>query len=349
MGSKLFLTGSTGYIGGTLIDTLVKEHPEYDITVLLRKVPDGFKERYPKVKIIKGDYDSAEIISDAASKANIVVHCGNSDHEPVMKALLSGLLSQSTPTFLIHLGGTGIIADWQSPSPGYGQLNPKVWSDIDDLPTITSLPDEALHRNVDKLILSAAAAHKGKLHTAIVCPPDIYGPGRGTARTQSFYVPSLLSESRKVGATFYAADGSNTRSWVHMEDLMSVFTRLVEEAVKGGGRADWGVDGGYYFAATQEHSQRTIAEHAGRILHAHGLLPSPTPVQLPIEQIGAMMAQIGPQVGLYQFASNSRSRADRAPKVLGYKPSHPGFLDVLESDLLSAVRAPQPVRGLEKA
>jgi nucleoside-diphosphate-sugar epimerase len=66
-------TGATGYIGGTVFDTIVNAHPEYDITVLLRNVPADFEQRYPKVKIVKGDYDSFDTISDAASKANIVV------------------------------------------------------------------------------------------------------------------------------------------------------------------------------------------------------------------------------------------------------------------------------------
>ena len=66
-------TGTTGYIGGTVLDTIVKKHPEYDITVLLRNVPNTFSERYPKVKIVKGDYDSFDIISKAASEADVVV------------------------------------------------------------------------------------------------------------------------------------------------------------------------------------------------------------------------------------------------------------------------------------
>lgn len=66
-------TGGTGYIGGTVLDTLVDKHPEYDISVLLRNVPESFSKRYPKVHIVKGDYDSSEVISEAASKANVVV------------------------------------------------------------------------------------------------------------------------------------------------------------------------------------------------------------------------------------------------------------------------------------
>ena len=66
-------TGGTGYIGGTILDALITKHPEYDITVLLRNVPEKFNERYPKVKTVKGDYDSFDIISEAASQANVVV------------------------------------------------------------------------------------------------------------------------------------------------------------------------------------------------------------------------------------------------------------------------------------
>jgi nucleoside-diphosphate-sugar epimerase len=149
------------------------------------------------------------------------------------------LLRRSGPSFLIHLSGTGIVADWQDQTY-LGKLNPKVWSDIDDIDNITSLPDQALHRNVDKIIQEAATANGEKLKTAIVCPPDIYGPGKGPGKTQSVYVPVFLNEIKQVGAAFYAGEGTNTKSWVHIEDLMTVYLKLVEAAVAGGGGGDWG-------------------------------------------------------------------------------------------------------------
>ena len=188
---------------------------------------------------MKGDYDSSDTISEAASKADVIVHNGNSDHEPSINALIAGLLRRSGPSYLLHLGGTGIIADWRDPTYT-AKLNPKVWSDIDDIDAITSLPDNALHRNVDKIIQAAAIAHPEKLKTAIICPPDIYGPGRGPGRTQSVYVPVFLDEIKQVGAAFYAGEGANRRSWVHIKDLMTVYLKLVEAAVAGGSGADWG-------------------------------------------------------------------------------------------------------------
>ena len=56
-----------------MLHTLVTAHPEYDITVLLRKTPDAFTSTYPDVKIVKGDYDSADVLSEQAFKADVVV------------------------------------------------------------------------------------------------------------------------------------------------------------------------------------------------------------------------------------------------------------------------------------
>ena len=148
-------------------------------------------------------------------------------------------MRRAEPSFLIHLGGTGIVADWQDPTY-LGQLNPKVWSDIDDIDAITSLPEQALHRDVDKIIQDAAAKYEEKLMTAIICPPDIYGPGRGLGNMRNVYIPVFYDEIKKVGAAFYVGEGKNTRSSVHIEDVMTVYLKLVEAAVAGGAGADWG-------------------------------------------------------------------------------------------------------------
>jgi NAD dependent epimerase/dehydratase family enzyme len=53
-------------------------------------------------------------------------------------------------------------------------------------------------------------------------------------------MPKFLNGIKKVGAPFYVGEGTNTRSWVHIEDLIIVYMKLVEAAVSGGGSADWG-------------------------------------------------------------------------------------------------------------
>ena len=110
-----------------------------------------------------------------------------------------------------------------------------------DIDTITSLPDTALHRNSEKIVQDAAAQHGDRLKCAIICSSGVYGPGRGPGNTQSIMVPVYYEEI--VGNTkraFYTKSGSNTRTWVHIDDLTSLYLRLIEAAAAGGGEADWG-------------------------------------------------------------------------------------------------------------
>ncbi|KAL1591948.1 hypothetical protein SLS60_011540 [Paraconiothyrium brasiliense] len=341
MSPKIFLTGATGYIGGSVLHALVTAHPSYTITVLLRKTPPSFPSVYPNVKIVQGDYDSAEILAEQARKADIVVHNGDSDHEPSLTALLAGLTSKPTPSYLLHLSGTGILSDWASPAH-LGTLNPKVYSDADptDIATLASLPDDALHRGTEKLLFRAAAAHGEKVRIAIMCPPDIYGRGTGLGNTQSVFVRMFIADVRGAGnRPFYYGEGANARSWVHVEDLMKLYVRVVEAAVDN--ETSFSGPGefpGYYFAGTQEHRHIDVARGIGRVLEREGVVADAEPVEVGLEVIDGMARHPRfPQLGRYLYASNSRTRAVRAGKAFGYKGEAPGLMESLEGDVLAAL------------
>jgi hypothetical protein len=51
----------------------------------------------------------------------------------------------------------------------------KVFDDLEGVGELTSLPDEAFHRNVDKIVLECGTKHADVVRTAIICPPTIYG------------------------------------------------------------------------------------------------------------------------------------------------------------------------------
>ena len=230
------------------------------MTVLLRSIPPNFADKYPNVKIVKGDYDSFDILAEAASLADIVVRMyhsvrarirtaanyhidnGDSDHEPSINAIIAGLRRRSAPSFLLHLSGTAIVSDFNSPTY-LGKLNPKIWSDIEDIDTIASLPDTAIHRNTEKILNATTAEHGDKIKIAIMCPPDIYGRGKGPGKTWSSLVPVFINEVKKLdGRVFYYGEGTNTRSWVHIDDVMTVYLNVIEAAASGGGNAQWGKD-----------------------------------------------------------------------------------------------------------
>ena len=147
---------------------------------------------------------------------------------------MSSRASASLPAFYIHLGGTGIIVKYEN----LGELHPKVWSDVDDIDAIWSIPEATVHRNTELLIQAAWTERRVK--TAVVCPPIIHGRGSGPGRINSVFYPSLLSASIQTGATFYHGSGTNIYSRVHVADVAQVFLKLVESAAAGGEGADWG-------------------------------------------------------------------------------------------------------------
>lgn len=133
------------------------------------------------------------------------------------------------------------MADHRTPR-WQGKLNPKFWSDISDITDVTNRPVGELHQHTDAIIHAASRDYGDRVKSSIICPPDIYGSGRGPGRTRSVYLPMYMSEAKKFGRAFYAAEGENRRSWVHIEDLMKVYLFLIEAAVAGGSGADWGSD-----------------------------------------------------------------------------------------------------------
>jgi nucleoside-diphosphate-sugar epimerase len=337
-------TGGTGYIGGSVLHTIFTAHPEYSITVLLRRIPEAFTTTYPGITIIKGDYDSSDLLALHASQSDIVVHCGDSDHEPSLKALLHGLGKRSTPGYLIHLSGTGIVSDWRTES-SLGKLNSKIWSDITSLAEIQNLPEKELHRNTETILHTHIKDHPTKINIAIMCPPDIYGRGTGLAKQHSALIPMFIDAIKPtngtgVGKPFYHGAGTNTRSWVHISDLMRLYLRVVETAASNPSQPDQYFNkNGYYFAATQEWSQLELARATGAVLHKQGVIADPEPVEVGLKELDGLANLPGfPLLGRYLFASNSRTRAERAEGLWGYKGEAPSLMDVLESDILDAVR-----------
>lgn len=332
-------TGGSGYVGGSVLDTIARAHPEYEISVLLRSVPDTFSSTYPHVKIIKGDYDSSGTISANAEAANLVIHNGNSDHEGCLNAIIAGLLRRSDAGYLIHLSGSGIVADGNDPRY-HGRLNPTVWSDVTSLEEIRSLPADVLHQNTETIIHDTIRDHGEEINIAIMCPPDIYGKGKGLVKTHSVFVPMLIEGTKNLGGrVFFYGEGTNTRSWVHMDDLMVLYLKVVEAAAAGDAH-DYFNKNGYFFAGTQEHSHLEIATFTGSILFQQGVVSDPKPVQISLEELDASVKIPGYEhlkVGRYLFASNSRTRAERSRKLFGYEGRSPGLLESLESEILAAI------------
>ncbi|KAH8899201.1 NAD(P)-binding protein [Thozetella sp. PMI_491] len=323
MATKIFLTG---YIGGDIFHELYKTHPDFDYTLLVRsperaKVVQG---SYPgsNVHFVYGTLDSADVIEKAAAEADIVIHTADSaDDVPSATAIAKGVAaghSAEKPGYWIHLCGTGILQWYDETNKRYGQppLPEEAYNDIKDIDRILNLPDQALHRDVDKIVL--AANQSPAVKTAIVGPATIYGAGRGPGNKDSQQVYSLARFALKNGFTPVVGTGKVEWDNVHIQDVSSLFILLVDAALDPQKNQNQEIFGthGYFFNPAGTHTWGEVAEQvAEEVVKQRYLAEAPLRTvkyeDIPNKSLG----------------TNSKSVGERASKFLGWKPTGPSLKD----------------------
>lgn len=247
----------------------------------------------------------------------MALDCAHVDHENSIRALVKGTAarSESQPGYLIHTSGTGILTFADVERKTYGEASAKVYDDWEGIGEVTSLPDYAAHRNVEKVILAAETENESRIKTAIVCPSTIYGQGRGPGNQRSVQLPELtrFTLERKEGIQI----GAGRAYWpnIHIYDVSRCFLALVEAAVDHGGKAAWGKEG-YYFVENGEHIWGEIAKIIASTAKDQGFLSSDEVVSISSDEADQ---QLMPYASLL-LGANSRCKAFRARKLLGWTP-----------------------------
>ncbi|EJT78708.1 hypothetical protein GGTG_03806 [Gaeumannomyces tritici R3-111a-1] len=318
---KVFVTGATGYIGGTVLARVVETFPDLEVTALMRRPDDKFVSRYPSVKIIQGTFDDFDIIERASQAADVVIHMGDIDHAGCAKAILSGVGKRRSETFVVHLSGTGCIADI-SGNNWEGELNPHVWDDVAHVDDIYDLPLTNLHRAIDKSFQDASS---GLVKTVCVVPPDIFGRGPEVGGSRGTYlVPMYVDAVIRHGEAFYLGQGANRRAVTHIDDVASLFVLILRKyLLESGAGLEYGKDG-FYFAVSEEIEWKQAAEAICKIGQEQGWLPEGTETaSWDEDRVRALLPphfkDIFPLLTLYIWGSNSRASSTRA-KRLGWKP-----------------------------
>lgn len=263
--------------------------------------------------------------------------CANADNENAVNAIAKGLAARvaETPGFYIHTSGNALLFVADIDRKTYGEASAKIFNDWEGIAEVTSLPDHAPHRKNDKNVINANGP---KVKTAVVCPPTIYGPGRGPGNQRSHQIPELarcMLEGKKgiqVGA------GENKGPNVHVHDLSDCYVKLVEAALEGGEKATWGNEG-YYFVENGEHIWGHISKAVAKAAHKQGLLPSDEVVSIS-EKEADDLAWWGSAL----WGANSRYHALRARKLLRWSPNK-GAKD-LDDDISDVVSAEAKRLGL---
>jgi nucleoside-diphosphate-sugar epimerase len=324
MAPKVFVTGGTGYIGGDFLHVITSKHPDWELTCLVRNSDKGAKIAavYPKIRLVYGDLDAIELIEEESSSADIVYHFANCDHEASANAITRGLnrRTSSSPAFWIHTSGTGILT-WETlDQKAFGDELARKFNDWDGIQELLSHPDRALHRPVDKIVIAAAS---DKIKTAIVCPPTIYGPGRGPDNQKSMQAYKAAAAMMKSKQGFVIGKGENVWHQVHVQDLTDLYVLLGEAAANGGAPATWNYQG-YYLAENGEFVWGDILKAIVADAHGKGFLPDSTTKGYSPEDVASVMPR-----GEYAVGSNSRGESIRGKRLLGWKPYRPLLRDLV--------------------
>lgn len=311
-------------------------HPGWQSTstCLVRNEERGelVKQRYPAVRLVIGDLSDSRLLETEASQADIIIHCASIEDPGSSRALANGLerRARAGPAFWICLSGTDNLA-WRSiRDQSYGQISDLVYDDFEGVTKVTSLPDSAPHRDVEKIQLTAASDN---VKVAIVCAPCVYGAGDGVGNTRSIQLPDLAKYTLERGVAFQIGEGLNRWPHVHVHDLSALILSLAEEALQGGGRATWGHDG-YYFAENGEHSWGDLARTVAKAAREQALVPNASVVSWTAEEADHKVP-----FGSLFWGTDSRCKASRARKLLNWQPKHHTILDEVTKTLTAEATA----------
>jgi nucleoside-diphosphate-sugar epimerase len=279
-----------------------------------------------------------DLIEEEAVNTDIVYHFANCDHEPSATAIAKGLArrQRSGAGYWIHTSGTGILGIETLATGEFGSLLPKVYNDWDGIEELKSHPDEAPHRKVDKIVLSS---YSDKVKTAIVCPPTIYGAGRGPDNKRSVQAYRITEAFLKHKRGFKVGKSENVWHGIHVQDLSELYLLLGEAAINGGQPATWNEEG-YYLAEDGSFVWGDILQKIANIAAKQGLLADGTLEESSPEEADKYMHN-----AKYYVGTNSRGVSIRGKKLLGWKPVQCS----LEDELPTVVNTEASLLGLIKS
>ena len=293
---KIFCTGASGYIGGSVAVRLAAAG--HQVTGLVRSPEKAEAVRALGIQPLMGTLDDGEILAQAAWAADIVVNAASADHRDAVVALLDAI-SGSGKAF-IHTSGSSIVG-----KRSRGERSDDIF---DENTPITPSPARAARVALNEFILSYR--DKG-CRPVIICPSLIYGIGHGAGR-DSVQVPLLIKLAKKRGNAAHAGPGENIWSNVHIDDLVTLYALAIEKAPAGS----------FYFAENGENSMREACEAINRMLGFAG-----PPAAMSMQEAAG---EWGEGTAEDTMASNSRVRARRARRELGWLPQARGLIEEIE-------------------
>ncbi|NML38128.1 NAD-dependent epimerase/dehydratase family protein [Chitinophaga sp. G-6-1-13] len=293
---RVFILGTTGYIGGSLAIHLQQQG--YEIYSRVRRETD-----IPRLKALGITATAGLMTGDPAftaelQAADIVINVASSDDPFLVTTILEAL--EGSGKMYIHTSGGGILGDKAA-----GQhANSNTYTDIIEKPLL----ERAGRVLIDQEVMNYA--QKG-VHTIVICPTMVYGKGLAL-KQESDQIPTLIREAQQRGQSVMVGKGVHLTSNVHIMDLLSLYELAISKAPAGS----------FYYAENGLTSFKAIAE---QISHSLGLQKEVLSIS-----IGEAIEIWGPVMAHFGLGSNIVASATKARQELGWQPVHNSLLEEID-------------------
>ncbi|WP_342249133.1 NAD-dependent epimerase/dehydratase family protein [Sphingomonas sp. OTU376] len=294
---KIFVTGASGYIGGSVAALLASKG--HQVRGLVRTAAKADGVRAKGIEPVIGTLDDAALLTAEAKAADAVINAADSDHEGAVEALLAGLAGSRKP--FIHTSGTSLVGDEAMGEPSDATF-------AEDTP-VRPEPDKERRVALNKRIMSAAPG----VRSVVLCNSLIYGQTLG-APAQSVQIPPLVAQAKESGVARYIGRGLNIWSNVHIADMADLYLLALEKAPAGS----------FYYVENGEASFGDLVRAIARKLDLGEAQSWPA---------SDAIAKWGRELAVFALGSNSRVRSDKARTELGWSPVRDSVTDWVEAEL----------------
>lgn len=300
---KIFLTGATGYIGSVVAEKLAEQG--HQVVALARSENAAKKLTALGYEVVPGDLDDLSVLTEAAKKADGVIHAGfkqsedgflasMSNERRTVSALLEGIKNTGKP--IVYTSGTGLLGD-----TGLVVYDENMPDKIDlDNPDITA-KDELTQATFQRMSTERDVLKAVGIRGIVLRSPNVYGRSNGHS-----LITSIISAARKITAVPYANfSGDHLWTFVHVDDLADLYVLAIQRS--GGGELYYA--GGESGLKTKDiaaalsfdlgYEGKTIAVDMGELTDLFG---------------GPFMA------GFWSW--NNQSSDEKAKRLLNWHPKH---------------------------
>src|SRR5256885_2523956 len=147
---KVFITGATGYIGGSIATKLIERGD--DVIGLARSDDAAAALKRRGIEPLAGDLNAYTPFVEIAKRVDAVINAANSDNPFVVHALLAGLAG--TGKTLIQTSGSSVVGNYDNGEASETVLN-------EDSP-FTPQPETAGRVAIDQSVLGEKGVQIGR-------------------------------------------------------------------------------------------------------------------------------------------------------------------------------------------